>query len=181
MIHGRIRQLGAEHLVELGKRRDRSGAPKRPYLLGRHEAAPRDVVDYLGQTLSAGLHLTAEMIDAPPGLMGQGEDYVATNTAAVLGEIPAIGELVASVVLTGNAILHFRIPVSDVVPAKLETILRGLERAMSAAFDDDTNNQLLGAARDEIVKQAPENMKGDVNTFLVKTPAGQRGGDATLT
>lgn len=170
--------LGAVELVELG----RSGAlfpspaapARRPFFAvgGRRVGAPRlgDVLTTVGKFLTDALStifsVIADIVQVPTEILASGVDVIFENVAAVLAEIPLLGELVAQAVLAAGAVLKFAIQVPHMALEQIANLFEGFSEALEATMSGDEKSEAVSQARKKIVSEAPEALRPQVNRML---------------
>jgi len=167
-------QLGAEELIELGA--DGSKVllrNRKPFLAGRivKLAGPEeDMLDtlaasgkFLADRLSVALNTLAKILNMPLGALAQSADVAALNVSDLLKKVPAVGVLLAEILLLGGVLVKFGLSIPDLALGGLGNVLAGIGRAMKGS--DGAQDQ-IAQAQDCILDQAPEDLKDRVEKIL---------------
>lgn len=153
--------------------------PQTPFLSGRSVETPRmgdvigDIVGFLGDVLGTAIGVIADIVSAPLELLASGVDWVLTNLATALTNIPILGELVAEILLIGNAVIKFALSLPGMLLHELEGLLKGLGDTFSDSLSEGAQDEALAAAKGAILGNTPADMRKDVDNILSSTPTGQ--------
>lgn len=175
-------RMGAEELLELGRRGATLGGPRSPFLANRRPSHPEaalgsahlgDLVDMIKDvggiiTGALGFALTTlgDLVSIPLDLMSKGVDIVFNGVADLIGQIPIIGELLAQILLLGNAVIKFALSVPGLLLHGLGNILTGISKALLAKSTTSENQRNQDKAKQDIIGRAPPNMQSQVSQIL---------------
>lgn len=168
-------QLGAEELIELGS--DSSNVMlknRRPFLAGRvvmRLGAPEEnildtlaiVGKFLAERLGVALNTLAKILNTPLGVLAQSSDMAALKISDLLKKVPAIGNLLAEILLLGGSLVKFGLSIPGIVLGGLGNMLVGMARTMEGSGDAQSQ---IDQAKESILDQAPEELKDRVEKIL---------------
>lgn len=166
-------QLGAEELIELGSDgKNVMLKNRKPFLAGRivKLGEPEEnildtlaaVGQFVAQKLSLALNTLAKILNMPLGAMAQSLDVAALNISDLLKKVPAIGNLLAEILLLGGALVKFGLSIPGLVLGGLGQVLAGIARSLGGSEVQDQIDQ----AKNSILDQAPEELKDRVEKIL---------------
>lgn len=167
-------QLGAEELIELGSDGNKILLKNRkPFLAGRivKLGAPEEnildtlaaVGKFLADKLVLALNTLAKIVNVPLGALAQGVDIAALNISDLLKKVPAIGNLLAEILLLGGALVKFGLSIPGLALGGLGSLLAGIARSMDGSSDTQAQ---IDQAKDLVLDQAPEELKDRVEKIL---------------
>lgn len=173
-------RMGAEELLELGRRGATFGGPRSPFLANRRPALGASGSAQLGDLLemvkdvaglitgALGFALTAlgDLISIPLDLLSQGVDVVFNGVADLIGQVPIVGELLAQILLLGNTVIKFALSVPGLLLHGLGNIMTGISKALLAKSTASENQQNQDKAKQNIIGQAPPNLQSQVRQVL---------------
>lgn len=174
-------RLGAEELLELGRRGATLGGPRSPFLANRRPAAPlgagkehlgdivdivKDVGGIITGALGFALGALGDLVNIPLGLLSQGVDIVFNGAADILGQIPIVGELLAQILLLGNAVIKFALSVPGLLLHGLGNIMTGISKALLEKSTPAQNQKNQDKAKQDIIGRAPPNLRSQVEQAL---------------
>jgi hypothetical protein len=179
-------QLGAEELIELGS--DSSNVMlknRRPFLAGRvvmRLGTPEEnildtlaiVGKFLAERLGVALNTLAKILNTPLGVLAQSSDMAALKISDLLKKVPAIGNLLAEILLLGGSLVKFGLSIPGIVLGGLGNMLVGMARTMEDSGDVQSQ---IDQAKESILDQAPEELKDRVEKIL--STIGVSGGSLT--
>lgn len=153
-----------------------SGArASRPFLANRARPSMgislAEIGSFLLDMLSKGIGVIADIVKVPLGLLTEGVGVVFTSVAAVISEIPVLGELVAQVLLAANAVIGFALAAPGKLLEGVSNVFGNLARALDEAYGPEEKREKLDAARENIVSRAPEAIRPAVRDALGRQPA----------
>ncbi len=160
--------LGAIELIELGDTGEKASCCGRPYL-GRNRRELgflADIGGFLAGIFETGVGLIADIVDAPLQLLAGGVDFVFVNIASVIGQIPILGELVASVLLIANAAIKFVLSLPGLILREIQNVFKGLREAFEGNYTEPERDEKMGEAKKRIVDDAPNDIRKDVDRVL---------------
>ncbi len=127
---------------------------------------------------------------APLSLLSQGVDWVFTNIASLIAEIPVLGSLVAEVLLIANAAIKFALNLPGMILTELSNVFGGLRKVFEGEYSDGEQKDMLKEAKDQILGDAPPDLRDrvaavlgntdeEVDTDFGSTPPAPGAGDAS--
>lgn len=168
--------LGAEELIELGS--DGSNVMlknRRPFLAGRivmklgvdDNESLLDMLasagKFLADKLALALNTLAKIVNVPLGALAQGVDGVIVTVSDLLKKVPALGDLLAEILLLGGALVKFGLSIPSMALQGLGNLLAGLGQVLKA---DGDSQQKLDKAQSDILAQAPDELKDRIVKIL---------------
>lgn len=167
-------QLGAEELIELGNDGSRVILKNRkPFLAGRivKLGEPEEnildtlaaVGKFLADKLALALNTLAKILNLSLGAMAQSSDLAALNVSDLLKKVPAIGGLLAEILLLGGALVKFGLSIPGLALGGLGNLLAGIARTMEGG---GAVQEQVDKAKDSIQGQAPDELKDQVEKIL---------------
>lgn len=166
-------QLGAEELIELGADGSKVVLKNRkPFLAGRivKLGADEDILDtlaasgkFLAERLSLALNTLSKILNVPLGALAQSADVAALNVSDLFKKVPAIGDLLAEILLLGGALVKFGLSFPGLPLSGLGNLLAGIGQAMEGSPEAQNH---IEKATDCILDQAPEDLKDRVEKIL---------------
>lgn len=170
-------RLGAEELIELGRRPESAAVHREPFLAGRARGGRRPYGNVLGEiadrtggfildALDRGLGFLCGMTGLPADLSA-GADLVAGSAEDLLVHVPRTGDVMAQVLLLGSAAVKFGLP----LPEARARALQGLGMALASRQGEEDRRALVEEAKRDIVKGASGDLKADVMKVLDATTA----------
>lgn len=167
-------QLGAEELIELGSDgKNVMLKNRKPFLAGRvvmKLGAEESLLDmlaaagkFLADKLTLALNTLAKILNVPLGALAQGVDVVVGNVSDLLKKVPAIGNLLAEILLLGGALVKFGLSIPGIALQGLGNLLAGLGQTLQA---DGQREQAVEKAKADILSQAPEELKDRITNIL---------------
>lgn len=168
-----IYRLGAEELIELGTGDKVMLKNRRPFLAGRISrlgAPEEDILDtlaavgkFLAEKLALALNTLAKILNVSLGALAQSADIAAMNVSDLLKKVPAIGDLLAEILLLGGSLVKFGLSIPGMALHGLGNLLAGIARTMEGR--GDVQDQ-IDKAENSILDQAPEELKDRVEKIL---------------
>lgn len=167
-------QLGAEELIELGADGSKVILKNRkPFLAGRViklGVPDENILDtlaasgkFLAERLSLALNTLSKILNMPLGALAQSADVAALNVSDLLKKVPAIGDLLAEILLLGGALVKFGLSFPGLALSGLGNVLAGIARAMQGG--ENVQDQ-VDTAKECILGMAPEDLKDRVEKIL---------------
>lgn len=167
-------QLGAEELIELGADGSKVILKNRkPFLAGRIVklgSPDENILDtlaasgkFLAEKLSLALNTLAKILNMPLGALAQSADVAALNVSDLLKKVPAVGDLLAEILLLGGALVKFGLSFPGLALGGLGNVLAGIARSMEGGANVQSQ---IDKAQECILDQAPEDMKDRVEKIL---------------
>jgi len=167
-------QLGAEELIELGSDGSKVVLKNRkPFLAGRIGklgAPEEDILDtlaatgrFLAERLAAALNLVAKIMNMGLGAVAQSVDVAMLTVSDLLKKVPAIGDLLAQILLLGGALVKFGLSIPGLSLGGLAIIMAGIARALGGSGDVQAS---LDRAEQTVLDKAPEELKGRIEKIL---------------
>jgi hypothetical protein len=86
--------------------------------------------------------------------------------ADILGQIPIIGELLAQILLLGNAVIKFALSVPGLLLHGLGNIMTGISKALLQKSTPAQNQKNQDKAKQDIIGRAPANLRSQVSQAL---------------
>lgn len=175
-------RLGAEELLELGRARAFLGGPRSPFLANRRNSAPgigrdverlgdildivKDVGGIITGALGFALTTLGDLVSIPLDLLSKGVDITFNGVADLLGQIPIVGELLAQILLLGNAVIKFALSVPGLLLHGLGNIMTGISKALLQKSTPAQNQKNQDKAKQDIIGRAPPNLQSRVAQAL---------------
>ncbi len=167
-------QLGAEELIELGNDGSKVILKNRkPFLAGRISrlgAQEEDILDSLAESgkfmadrLSEALNTLTRIMKTGLGSIAQSADVAELTVSDLLKKVPAIGDLLAQILLLGGALVKFGLSIPGLALGALGNVLAGIARAMNGSANAQDE---LDRARQTIIDQAPADLKDRIEKIL---------------
>jgi hypothetical protein len=164
-------QLGAEELIELGSDSKVILKNRKPFLAGRIVKlgqAEENVLDtlaavgkFMAEKLALALGTLTKIMNVSLGVIAQSVDVAVLNITDLLQKVPAIGDLLAQILLLGGALVKFGLSIPGLVLGGLGNILAGIARALGS----DVQSQ-IDSGTQSILDQAPEELKDRVEKII---------------
>jgi hypothetical protein len=176
-------RLGAEELLELGRRAKDPRAPGRsPFLAGRMRMAQQgaaaepekvyildvlgNVAGWIAQGLSFAFNTLGDLVNIPLNILSQGVDVTFNGVAGLLKNIPVIGDLLAQILVLGGSLVKFGLSIPGLALHGLGNVMGGIAKALKGSGDESQNQKKVDDAKKNIVDQAPAALKKNVQTVL---------------
>lgn len=174
-------RMGAEELLELGRRGATFGGPRSPFLANRRPSLGasgssahlgdlvdmvKDVAGLITGALGFALTTLGDLISIPLDLLSQGVDVVFNGVADLIGQVPIVGELLAQILLLGNTVIKFALSVPGLLLHGLGNIMTGISKALLAKSTASDNEKNQDKAKQNIIGQAPPNLKSQISQIL---------------
>lgn len=169
--------LGAEELIELGDSEKVMLRNRKPFLAGRTfklgapaEESLLDMITAAGKwiadTLSYVVHVLGSIIDVPAGWLAQGVDVAFKAVSDLLKKVPALGNLLAEILLLGGSLIKFGLSLPGMALFGLSNLLAGIAKALDHQSDKAGNQEKLDTARNRILEMAPSELKDRIEKLL---------------
>lgn len=166
--------LGAEELIELGSDGSRSASKHRkPFLSGRVVRlgiSEENIIDtlamvgkFVAERLSLAIDTLSQILNVPLGVISQSVDVASMVISDLLKKVPAIGNLLAEILVLGGALMKFGLSIPGLVLGGLACLLAGIAQAMDGRSDTQAQ---IDAAKQSILAQASEDLKDRVEKII---------------
>lgn len=157
--------LGAEELLELGdSHRKPMLKNRKPFLAGRLTMGQNEgnsvldalasVAKFLADILSKALLTISEILGVPLGAVSESVEVAFNAVSGLLKKIPAIGTLLAEIVLVGGALIKFGLSLPTLALSGLGNWVGGMAKALNANNSESHNQILIDQARGTVVNQS---------------------------
>ena len=99
----------------------------------------------------------------------EGVDLVLGGLADIVGEIPIIGPLLGKILLFGAAVIKFVLNIPGRIIQGVGNILTGIGEYINEAWGADAKDAEINAAKEDILSDAPGELKGPIKALLNAT------------
>jgi len=170
-------RLGAEELIELGRAKNAHNAGRQPFFSTRPRLSgaqrmgiavdlAKEGMAFISGQLAFAINTLADVTGVPAGIMSRGSDITLNAVSDLLEKVPAIGDLLAEILVLGGAATKSRILVPGLAPIELGNILSGVGKALGAKNTTADVARKISDAQDRVVQKAPAGSRDAVRQIL---------------